>query len=274
MQFMRSTGIDCTKYSRCSLAMVHIGRFFCVISSSRFFKSCNKFGNHVNSHEHINGLSAQKAKAKFFKRFIWFFSCVSLRCKNLQSFIPHSIVNTEHEHWTLNMNSIQNWWAKIINELKWYSPTMSTTRNVSIIGSITSSGIRDNLLFWMFNVSNELRFSNASAGSTSMLKWKRKKTGKNKGSHSKMWHWNELKWRWCPNQTYSFFCKFKNVMESPYPKNASSGMTVMLFDLKSKWRRRCNGLNDSLGIWWMLLSPRRRYCRFSRMCRWIENFPN
>lgn len=51
-----------------------------------------------------------------------------------------------------------------------YSPTMSTTRNVSIIGSITSSGIRVSLLFCMFNVSNEFKFSNASAGSTSMLK--------------------------------------------------------------------------------------------------------
>lgn len=46
---------------------------------------------------------------------------------------------------------------------------MSTTRKVSIIGSITSSGIRVNLLFWMFNVSKEFKFSNDDAGNTEML---------------------------------------------------------------------------------------------------------
>lgn len=80
-------------------------------------------------------------------------------------------------------------------------PTISTTRNVSIIGSIISSGIRDNLLFWIFNVSNELRFSKDDAGKADMLKI-----------------------RICSycllliiekSDTHSFFCKFKNVMESP-----------------------------------------------------------
>lgn len=46
---------------------------------------------------------------------------------------------------------------------------MSTTRSVSMIGSITSSDIRDNLLFWIFNVSNEFKFSNADAGNTEIL---------------------------------------------------------------------------------------------------------
>lgn len=53
-----------------------------------------------------------------------------------------------------------------------YSPTMSTTRNVSMIGSMTSSGIRVSLLFWMFNVSSEFKFSNADAGNTDILKIK------------------------------------------------------------------------------------------------------
>lgn len=57
-QFMRSSGIDCTKYSRCSFVIVHIGRFFCVISSSRFFRSCSRFGNQISWHEQMSGLSA------------------------------------------------------------------------------------------------------------------------------------------------------------------------------------------------------------------------
>lgn len=56
-QFIRPSGIDCTKYSRCSFSIKHIGRFFCVISSSRSFNDCNSSGNQINSHEHINGLS-------------------------------------------------------------------------------------------------------------------------------------------------------------------------------------------------------------------------
>lgn len=56
-QFIRPSGIDCTKYSRCSFTIKHIGRFFCVISSSRSFNDCNNSGNQINSHEHINGLS-------------------------------------------------------------------------------------------------------------------------------------------------------------------------------------------------------------------------
>lgn len=63
-QFIRSSGIVCTKYSRCSFGIVHIGRFFCCISSSRFFKSCSKRGNQINSHEHNSGLSANGSEAK------------------------------------------------------------------------------------------------------------------------------------------------------------------------------------------------------------------
>lgn len=56
-QFMRLTGIACTKYSRFSGCIVHIGRFFWVISSSRSFNNCTRSGNHVSSHEQTNGLS-------------------------------------------------------------------------------------------------------------------------------------------------------------------------------------------------------------------------
>lgn len=62
--FMRSNGIDCTKYSRCSFVIKHIGRFFCVISSSRSFSDFNNSGNQVSSHEHINGLSEKKTIKK------------------------------------------------------------------------------------------------------------------------------------------------------------------------------------------------------------------
>lgn len=65
-QFIRSIGILCTKYSRCSLGIVHMGRFFCVISSSRFLSSRNKFGNQIKSHEHISGLSANIFMRKLF----------------------------------------------------------------------------------------------------------------------------------------------------------------------------------------------------------------
>lgn len=40
-------------------------------------------------------------------------------------------------------------------------------------------------------------------------------------------------------------------------------MTVILFERKSKCRNRCKGRNASLGIWWILLSPKRKYWRFS-----------
>lgn len=59
-QFIRSNGIDCTKYSRFSLVIKHIGRFFCVISSSRSFSDCKSSGNQISSHEQINGLSNEK----------------------------------------------------------------------------------------------------------------------------------------------------------------------------------------------------------------------
>jgi len=48
-------------------------------------------------------------------------------------------------------------------------PIMSTTRSVSITGSIISSGMRASLLFCMLNVSNEFKFSNAIAGMDLML---------------------------------------------------------------------------------------------------------
>jgi hypothetical protein len=52
-------------------------------------------------------------------------------------------------------------------------------------------------------------------------------------------------------------------MESPKPTKASSAMTVMLFDLRSRCRSRCSDLSASLGISCRLLSPRRKYCRSS-----------
>lgn len=61
-QFIRSSGIDCTKYSRCSFDIVHIGRFFWVISSSRSFSDCNNSGNQISSHKQINGLSGERKK--------------------------------------------------------------------------------------------------------------------------------------------------------------------------------------------------------------------
>lgn len=66
-----------------------------------------------------------------------------------------------------------------------YLPTISTTRNVSIIGSITSSGIRVSLLFWIFSVSREFKFSNADAGSTEMLGKKQTETKENQENHMK-----------------------------------------------------------------------------------------
>lgn len=59
MQFILSSGMFWTKYSRFSELMVHIGRFFCVISSSRFFSSLRRVGNQMSSHEQINGLSVE-----------------------------------------------------------------------------------------------------------------------------------------------------------------------------------------------------------------------
>lgn len=56
---------------------------------------------------------------------------------------------------------------------------MSTTRNVSIIGSMTSSGILTSLLFWMLSVSNEFKFSKAIAGKLLMLRDERGKIVEN-----------------------------------------------------------------------------------------------
>lgn len=41
----------------------------------------------------------------------------------------------------------------------------------------------------------------------------------------------------------------------------------MLFERKSKCRKRCKGRNESVGIWCILLSPKRRYCRFSEISK-------
>lgn len=64
-------------------------------------------------------------------------------------------------------------------------------------------------------------------------------------------------------KAHPFFCRFKKVIESPYPLKASSGKTVILFERRSRCRKRCKGRKASVGIWWILLSPNRRYCRFS-----------
>lgn len=83
-QFIRSNGIDCTKYSRFSFVIKHIGRFFCVISSSRSFSDCNSSGNQISSHEQINGLSNDKKyiklshfdvakKDRLFFAWMWYF---------------------------------------------------------------------------------------------------------------------------------------------------------------------------------------------------------
>lgn len=63
--------------------------------------------------------------------------------------------------------------------------------------------------------------------------------------------------------TYSFFSRFRKVIESPNPAKASSAMNEILFARKSKWRNLCKGFRASVGIVWMLLSPKRRYCKFS-----------
>lgn len=103
---------------------------------------------------------------------------------------------------------------------------MSTTRNVSMIGSITSSGIRVSLLFWMFNVSSEFKFSNAEAGKTDMLRyqWKMHElqvitsdTFQIKYDHSSLGfgHSHGRLTATFVRKTYPFFCRFRNVMESP-----------------------------------------------------------
>ena len=52
-------------------------------------------------------------------------------------------------------------------------------------------------------------------------------------------------------------------MESPYPVKASSESELMLLAFKSRWRNRCRRRNASLGTECKLLSPSRKYCRFS-----------
>lgn len=64
-------------------------------------------------------------------------------------------------------------------------------------------------------------------------------------------------------KTHWFFCKFRNVIESPKPVNASSAMYDMLLPFRSKCLSRCRRRSDSLGIECKLLSPSLRYWRFS-----------
>lgn len=71
-QFIRSSGIDCTKYSRCSFGIKHIGRFFCVISSSRSFSDCSNSGNQISSHEQTNGLSNENKSIQVLAFGDWF----------------------------------------------------------------------------------------------------------------------------------------------------------------------------------------------------------
>lgn len=162
-QFIRSNGIDCTKYSRCSLDIKHIGRFFCVISSSRSFSDCNNCGNQIRSQEQINWLSNECRKKREKK--------IQLKCV-IHFFGVFFFVSDEYE-WKKRTSSMQVQLGNSTHFL-YYSPTMSTTRKVSRIGSITSPGIFVNLLFWMFNVSSEFRFSNDDCGNTSILDTEKK----------------------------------------------------------------------------------------------------
>lgn len=82
-----------------------------------------------------------------------------------------------------------------------------------MMGSIMSSGIRTNLLFCMFSVSREFRFSNAMAGNILML------TGKTAKQIQISVHYHLAIVSYGKymslSRTYSFFCKLRNVMESP-----------------------------------------------------------
>lgn len=56
---MRSTGMFCTLYSRCSLAMVQSVRFFCIISSSRSRRPLSQSLYQRSSQSQISGLSVK-----------------------------------------------------------------------------------------------------------------------------------------------------------------------------------------------------------------------
>lgn len=150
-------------------------------------------------------------------------------------------------------------------------------RNVSTIFSVTSSGICTSLLFCRFSVSNEFKFSKTTGGNILILANRKKET-------SPLW---KIKWREREREkrikqnctrgeisirlnreiigNYKFFWRLRNVMESPYPVKASSESAVMLLAFKSRWRNRCRRRNASLGTECKLLSPSRKYCRFSVM---------
>lgn len=60
LQFIFSSGILATLYSRCSLTMVQTVRFFCIISSSRSRRPASQASYQASSQSHINGLSEMK----------------------------------------------------------------------------------------------------------------------------------------------------------------------------------------------------------------------
>jgi len=138
-------------------------------------------------------------------------------------------------------------------------PIISITVAVSTIASSASSGTRVSLLFCRFNISKEFKFSNAIIGNVLML---------NKSNQLQLTcdRSSEIKQAgtyvdigFGIRATYSFFCKFKNVIESPNPVNASSAICDMLFALRSKCRSLCKRRSDSLGIVCKLLSPNLKY---------------
>lgn len=59
LQFIFSSGILATLYSRCSLTIVQTVRFFCIISSSRSLSPASHDSYHANSQSHVNGLSGK-----------------------------------------------------------------------------------------------------------------------------------------------------------------------------------------------------------------------
>lgn len=140
-------------------------------------------------------------------------------------------------------------------------PIISITVAVSTIASSASSGTRVSLLFCRFNISKEFKFSKAIIGKVLMLN----------ENEQRQLSIHRVKWNIDIGigMTHSFFCKFKNVIESPKPVKASSAICDMLFALRSKCRSLCKRRSDSLGIVCKLLSPNLRYWRFSKKQKFI-----
>lgn len=59
LQFIFSSGILATLYSRCSLTIVQTVRFFCIISSSRSLSPASHDSYHANSQSQVSGLSGK-----------------------------------------------------------------------------------------------------------------------------------------------------------------------------------------------------------------------